>query len=213
MDCTYCRHPIDEEAPKTTLMCHHTYHTFCLIALWEDRAFDIFDFRCHQCNVGIRNNIPQEMVPDLDAPLRGETENNQVIEQLYDSNQDFKKGIKDVLKSQRETMKLRKPLVTLIKTKRTEAQPLFKDFEIRLKALHDLKMMEIKDSDEYKVYMRKIASHNRLLSRFARKSGHPLYLIRRGLKNKLARSTLNKLCYEMNAVWLVRRAFRYRIRL
>ncbi len=213
MDCTYCRHPIAGDAPTTTLMCHHTYHTFCLIALWEDTEFDIFDFHCHECNVGIRNDIPREMVPDLDAPRPGETEDIQSIEQLYSNNPEFKQGMKEVMKSHRESARLRKPLMAMIKSKKAEAKPLFKDFEMRLKAPRDLKMMELKDSDEYKSYMRKIGNHNRLVSKFVRKTGHPLYRIRRGLKNKVGRSTLERLCYEAAPSWLLRRAFRYRIRL
>jgi len=146
MDCLLCTNVIEEQQPKTSLMCGHTFHTRCMLIdiLHVDQ---LEDYSCVDCN---QNIISHEIL--LEAfPNENPNHNQQNQQEEHQSpSEEFNNGIKNILENFTTFKSKRSKLNKKIKEIHNEYKTFIKPQISIIKNYIQSKKQIIKKFEEYK---------------------------------------------------------------
>lgn len=154
--CTVCQHPLNPDTPQTELLCHHKFHTTCLMD--ENNGF-----LCSVCEDTDDVYFPNP----ADAPVAGR---EQVLK-LYDDDARFRRQLKAYVDATKACAKPRKALANLAKQKKLQVAVRYAQIKAELEGLYETKKDEIIATEEYKAYKKanakQTASYMRLRRDYA----------------------------------------------
>lgn len=165
--CPICEEVLGDR-PRSELLCHHVYHSECLFRRIQN-ATDFFDVECVTC---------QELLLPLNEGLEEEEDNQNAenesvqerdrIQNLWLTNERFRKHIRAYHKANREISKPKMAFAKLLAIKKAELLPRFTLLKAQYEGLAGVKKDEIKESQEYKTYRSTLTKSIGMFSRLRR---------------------------------------------
>jgi hypothetical protein len=118
--CGVCALIIETEQPKVEFMCHHFIHTLCMFQGVNDG--DVGILQCTQCNDGFANIDIDEndrviIVNEEEQRTEREQREDEILE-LFRTNPQFKKDLKNLINASKECNAKRSPALTLLRQKK-----------------------------------------------------------------------------------------------
>ena len=158
LNCAFCNTSIDMLQPVSMLLCNHLAHTYCMLRELTARARHA---RCPECtNYLVPDQIIQELhnmphMPQQPIDLSGAT-TPVTIEQLFTTNQQFKKDAKDIKQQALKALAAERSATKLRNQKRKEFMSSLADIKDMLNIRRQDMKHAIKSSPEYKTYVREV---------------------------------------------------------
>lgn len=184
-NCWYCHQAFQENDTKMELLCHHFLHTNCFMR----NQYNNDGTRCGICD--------QRMNPfwlDFDTP--DGTQNEHIaINNLYNTNQDFKKLVHTAAKQQRIVSAKERLYKKLVKEKKDSIRQQLLAIKAHLEGITSLKINEIKEDPIYKEMIKEKRRYELLLSSFHRDYNYGNRTVMAALKTKRGLKTW-KPCYR-----------------
>ena len=152
LNCAFCNTSIDMLQPVSMLLCNHLAHTYCMLRELTARARHAC---CPECtNYLVPDQIIQELhhMPQQPIDLSGATPIT--IEQLFTSNQQFKKDAKEIKQQAVKALAAERSATKLRYQKRKEFMSSLADIKDMLNIRRQDMKHAIKSSPEYKTYVR-----------------------------------------------------------
>jgi hypothetical protein len=194
--CSHCEHFLTPETPQTELLCHHKFHTTCLLD--QNNGFV-----CELCE---ENDMYQ---PPALIPAAGREQ----ILKLYDDDERFRKQLKAYVEATKECAKPRKALADLAKQKKLQVSVRYAQIRAELEALYETKKDEIISSEDYKAYKKASAKQQASYSKLRTNYGEYIYSLshlREKPSLKSLRSIWQTNCWRPST--FIHRALRFRYR-
>lgn len=194
------------------LLCHHKVHTSCLL---QKMMADTPEYTsCSSCGVNLLqgSQVQGEGGGAVGSDVSGDETNNVVV-QLFHSDETFqadvKKWYKDLAELSKAHNKLKKISFAEQKDYRLAVKPLVES----IKELQKSKVAELKMRDEYKSWMRLYRKSHKTLNRFLKeKETHHLRLYHfRRLRMETGFPKIDSYIDNLSA-WRNRRMLRFRLR-
>jgi hypothetical protein len=209
--CLICDRLLEEDQPKCELLCHHTFHTYCMMLnFWRDHAQ-----RCCVCNHNIfperndeRENIEEIIVQKERAKREAK------LKKLEEEIMADKELLKDLKFVKRSITEARKASVALKKVQIVQVRAFKEETETMrqmIKSMQEERIKTMKHSTEAKLYRSKRARAAFYVRVFERKyPGKSLERLRHIPKLKVpGRWELNRILYGYG----LRMYYRLRVRI
>ena len=173
-NCWYCHQAFQENDTKMELLCHHFLHTNCFM-------------RNQYYNDGTRCGIcDQRMNPfwlDFDTP--DGTQNEHIaINNLYDTNEAFKKVVHAAAKQRRILSGKERLYKKLVREKKDSIRQQLLAIKAQLEGITSLKINEIKEDRIYKDMIKARRAYDTLRSSFRRDYNYDTRTVAAALKTK-----------------------------
>lgn len=195
--CSLCGEPLQADSICTELLCHHKFHTACLI----DEGLELECTICEDQGVfydhaNTAPHITQEQVL-----------------KLYDDDAVFRRQLKAYVDATKACSKPRKALADLARQKKQQLSIRYAQIRAEVEALYETKKDELVSSEEYKAYRKAVQKHQASYSRLRtnyRDYTHRLSDLREKPGLRTLRPYWQTHCYRPTT--FIRRAilFRYR---
>lgn len=207
--CAYCDRLMEDDQPLCTLLCHHKFHTYCVI----EHIFNRGEAFCATCNEGIYRLARIAMNNELDDAIvekkrKKKEEKKKRLEEEVFGNKELMTDLKLVKRSIREA---RKAGTAFTKIQQTQLRAFNEEAETMkqmLKAMKETRVKNCQSSQECKEYRSKRARAAFFIRAFERKyPGKSLERLR----------DIQKLClpsrWELNRIlWGYGRRYYWRMR-
>ncbi len=155
--CQICDRLLEDDQPKCELLCHHTFHTYCMMLnFWRDHAQ-----RCCVCNTNIfperngeRENI-EEIIVQKERAKR-ETKIKKLEEEVMDDKEllkDLKFVKRSITEARKASSALKRVQVVQVRAFKEETETM----KQMIKSMQDERIKTIKNSAEAKLYRSKRA--------------------------------------------------------
>ena len=177
MECTLCTTQIQDDQPKTTLLCAHTFHTRCVMDHFVRHGARTA--QCATCNESI---VPHDMFQyetHEDEDVNTELE---IVDTIYKTQPSFVDEIKILKKS---SASVNKSYSRLLKSASASAKTFhadLKDVISFLKDKHKQKLNEVLKSEHYVEFKKTAAKYSGKLRQFTNKWGVNYYMLSRYLR-------------------------------
>lgn len=176
--CSYCEQPLETTA-QTELLCHHRFHTHCILSTIRLRMLGpdpLPHLHCQQCQtVFLEDGAETDEEENNDAVSVASSQSYQSertrIRNLWDTNPTFRRDIKNYMKSSRAVSKPRTALQKLIAEKKAEVTPIYAPLKLKVEGLYNVKKDEIMASQQLQAFRSADASFRRYHSNLQRKYG------------------------------------------
>jgi hypothetical protein len=202
--CILCLHDLGEDRPKSELLCHHSFHTECLLT----RIAQNF-YRCPTCDQRyLQRNLFQDYDDDDPAhDIQQQTESER-INTLFDTNPNFRKDIKLYRKKVVEASKSRRIFERYVRVKKELLKSFVEPLERQIQEYRNTKIEEIKNSQEYKTFVTKDRAVKAFFAKFPRTYRMDSFWY---LRNKRGCKNLSTYRYRRSPQSLLRRNMRVRM--
>jgi len=169
MECRHCQHPIQENDIRAELPCHHFFHTLCLVELIQHQAENGY-FVCDCGDHILPHDDEDEEIAEAEIQGQQQEVNHLVVERLriqnlYQTNQTFKKAVKTFKAKAAELKRNHTALKKLTSEKKQEIHPQLSTIRTQLEGLTELKKSEIQSSQIYKDFLKSKRAYNLLQTR------------------------------------------------
>lgn len=161
IQCLHCQNPIQETDVKAELPCHGFLHTACFFPFTRAPGFNHID-ECEECQVIFTEHhydVDEDTIVNQQDP---ETTQRGQIRNLYETNEGFRKKAKDLVKQRTLQSKAESVLRRVIKQKKEDIRPQLLLLKAQLQGLLEGKREEVRDSPEYKDFLKAKRRYNML---------------------------------------------------
>lgn len=160
-NCVFCNTSIETPQPISMLLCNHVAHTYCMLRELTLRV------RHAQCLGCVDYLVPDQMIQELHQiphmpnlpqqpiDLSGETP-TPTIEQLFTTNTQFKKDAKEIQQQALKALTAEKKAIKVRNQKRKEFMSSLADIKDMLNIRRQDMKQALKNSPEYKTYVREV---------------------------------------------------------
>lgn len=176
--CSICEEILGER-PRTELLCHHFFHTECVLTNIANGHPDQMDLlRCVTCQEAIFNAVEdQEEEEDNTSVVSNNSSNHSYatgaaatrVLNLYNANRNFRRDIKTYAHAVSSMSKPRRELQKLIALKKAELAQPYALIKAQYEGLYNTKKDELAQSESYKTYRRTDARAQRLYTNLGTK--------------------------------------------
>ena len=173
-NCFRCNHPFLETDVRAELPCHHFLHTTCLIGyIFYQGPHTVECDVCHTIAWTTQHEDPFQEA-EAEAEAGEDTHGPQTepetsrIQNLYATNDTFKKLAKNLARQRRILGRNLTDLVKFSKEKKGEIRNQLILLKAQLEGLTELKKSEIRNSDQYKRHVSGMRSYNLYLGKLQR---------------------------------------------
>lgn len=165
--CTFCQVELLETDVKSEMPCHRFFHTACLVNLWFDEDWNHFD-DCAICQPLLgghgHGQNQNDFQQNYDVPNQDEVQPRQRIRNLFDTDEQFRKKVKELVKQKTIVTKARSVAEKLNRTKKGEIRNQLLLIKAQLQGLIETKQEEVQTSVEYKEYMKSKRKYGTLMN-------------------------------------------------
>ena len=156
-ECWYCHEEMVETQPRSELPCHHFLHTTCFINIVHYNTYN----SCALCNT-IFNQNPIDEIEETQVP------DTTRIQNLYDTNEQFKNLAKKLVQKRRLYGKERTRVTKFVREKKNEIREQLLVLKAQVEGLTSLKKNEVFQSQEYKDYVKAKRSYTVIKTKLER---------------------------------------------
>ena len=160
-NCVFCNTSIETPQPVSMLLCNHVAHTYCML---RELTARVRHAQCPGCvDYLVPDQIIQELhqmpnmphIPQQPIDLSGAPTPVTII-QLFTTNQQFKKDAKDIKQQALKALAAEKKARKIRNQKRKEFMSSLADIKDMLNIRRQDMKHAIKNSPEYKTYVREV---------------------------------------------------------
>jgi hypothetical protein len=154
-NCIFCNTSIEMPQPLSMLLCDHVAHTHCMLRELTARARHA---RCPGCTNYL---VPDEIIQEIQQyplDISGviiETASTRII-QLFTTNTQFKKDAKEIQQQALKALTAEKKAIKVRNQKRKEFMSSLADIKDMLNIRRQDMKQALKNSPEYKTYVREV---------------------------------------------------------
>ena len=215
--CTLCQHEF-QNFPRIELACHHSFHTHCFLAnLGTVNPQNIPFLQCTTCEQPLfaQHEEGEEVEETFENQSVASTHSRTIeetrVSNLWETNPTFRKDIKEYIKTTRSVSKPRLAFQRLLKTKKTELQPIYSQIKAQYEGLYNVKKNDIMSSNEYKEFRSAEAKVARYWTLLREKYDVRSYSIH-GLRDKRGCKTIHRPnTWRGSPKFIIRHALRLRL--
>ena len=212
--------------------CHRFFHTACLVNLWFDENWNHFD-ECAICQPLLgghahgheQNQNQNDFQENYDVPNQNEVGDNDYnvpnqnevaprdrIRNLFETNEQFRKKAKKIAKQRRLVSKSTSAVKKLSQTKKGEIRNQLLLLKAQLQGHVETKMGEIRESTEYKDFLKATRKYNCLMNKLRRDYACSESCLRNYLNDKPGFRTFTGIRYWRHSRYsILNRPWRYHV--
>jgi hypothetical protein len=209
--CPYCEEQIQQNQPKAQAPCLTFFHTACFLYLRPQRNGHIDN--CDACFTLFYpddEEVEEEFVND-----EGNVEDvnpSTRIRNLYDTNEKFRNLAKNLVKQKTVVIKAKSAVANLAKEKKNEIRNQLLAIKAQLQGLLEGKQGELRDSEEYKNYVKGKRRYEGLLNQLRRQYDCSQYALSTYLNDKTGFRRFSGLSmWAYSSGRFLRRPWRYHV--
>jgi hypothetical protein len=210
--CALCEHEF-QNFPRIELMCHHSFHTHCFLAnLATVNPHNLHFLPCRVCEQPVfADDIPNDEENESVVTTNTVTQEETRINNLWETNETFRKDIQSYVKASRKVSKPRVAFKKLVARKKLELVPTYTQIKAQYEGLYHTKKNEIMSSNEYKSLKSAEMREQRYWSLLRQKYTMTIWGLR-SLREKRGCKSIHRPSYwRTSPTYILRKALRLRL--